>query len=39
MLTGEASSRITVAAPTISSMVSLFMRMPMRKAPICASVH
>ncbi|MND77980.1 hypothetical protein D3C80_696840 [compost metagenome] len=37
--TRVASSRITETAPTISSMVSLFMRMPMRKAPICASVH
>ncbi|MDF9754694.1 hypothetical protein OKW51_001657 [Pseudomonas hunanensis] len=35
----SASSRITDTAPTISSMLSLFMRMPMRKAPICASLH
>src|SRR5690606_39179772 len=37
--TGVASSRMTSTAPTISSMLSLFMRRPMRKAPICASVH
>ncbi len=37
--TGSASSRITCTAPTISSMVSLFMRRPIRKAPICASLH
>ena len=33
-----ASSRITSVAPVISSMVSLFRRNPMRKAPIWASV-
>jgi hypothetical protein len=33
----SASSRITDTAPTISSMLSLFMRMAIMKAPICAS--
>ncbi|MNP45387.1 hypothetical protein D3C76_1393090 [compost metagenome] len=35
----SASSRITDTAPTISSMLSLFMRMAIMNAPICASVH
>ena len=32
------SSRITLAAPTISSIVSPFIRRPINTAPICASV-
>jgi hypothetical protein len=36
--TGVTSSRITMAAPVISSRDSLFMRNATRKPPICASV-
>ena len=38
-VTPVASSRITVTAPTISSMLSLFIRSATKKAPICASSH
>jgi len=36
--TGVASDRMALAAPTISSMVSPFIRSPTNKPPICASV-
>ena len=38
MTTGVAKSRITCAAPVISSTVSPFMRKATKKAPICASL-
>ena len=38
IVTGVASSRITRAAPVISSMVSPFIRKATKKPPICASL-